>query len=204
MKKTNLLLKLTLCLMVVVGIQSNADGATAIATVGTNTPAPNITFSGMCNGNFQLQTNNAFIRSKVGFGINLSVSVQISPMVGNCADYQISPLGIWHLPMGDPNGQPSSFQVTDNATGNILLSGRFRGAVLHGASGSSSLALTLPSDSVVYNAASLWFPADFPLNKGTFAIAIISQTRVRAVPFDGEAGGPFAFAANGDINFGRQ
>ena len=49
MKKTNLLLKLTLCLMVVVGIQSNANGATAIATVGTNTPAPNITFSGNCN-----------------------------------------------------------------------------------------------------------------------------------------------------------
>lgn len=202
MKKTNLLLKLTLCLMVVCGVQSNADGATAIATVGPNTSAPNITFSGNCNGNFQLQTNDAFIRSKVGFGINLSVSVQISPMVGNCANYQISPLGIWHLPMDDPNGQPISFQVTDNANGNILLSGRFRGAVLHGVSGSSSLALTLPGDNVVYDAASLWFPAGFPLNKGTFAIAIVSQTRVRAV--DGDAGGPFPFNANGDINFGRR
>lgn len=190
--------------MVIVGVQSNANGAVAIATVGTNTPAANISFSGNCNGTFNLQTNDAFIRSKAGFGFSPSVSVVFSPMVGNCPTYGINPDGVWHLPLGDANGQPTQFQVIDNLTGNILLRGVFRGAILHGRSGSSSLALTLGADNVVYSATSLWFPAGFPLNKGTFAIAIISQTRVRAVPFDGEAGGPFMFNANGDINFGRQ
>lgn len=204
MKEIKLLLKLALCLMVVVGVQSNANGAVAIATVGTNTSGQNISFSGNCNGTFTLQTFNAFIRSKAGFGYNDNVSITFSPMVGDCATYQINLEGVWHLPLIDPNGLTSSFEVTDNLTGAILLRGVFRGAILHGRSGSSSLAVTLPVDNVTYTPLSLWFPVNFPRNKGTFAIAIVSQTRVRAVPFDGEAGGPFAFNANGDINFGRQ
>ncbi len=204
MKEIKLLLKLALCLMVVVGVQSNADGATAIATVGTNTSAPNITFSGNCNGTFNLQTNDAFIRSKAGFGYNDNVSVLFSPMVGNCASFQINAEGVWHLFLEDPNGLPSQFTVINNATGLTLLRGVFRGAILHGRSGSSSLAVTLPTDNVVYNISSTFFPAGSPLNKGTFAIAIVSQTRVRATPLENGAGGPFPFNANGDINFGRQ
>jgi hypothetical protein len=199
MKAISLLLKFTLCLMIAIGIQPNAHGATAIATVGTNTPAPNIFFSGGCNGNFVLQTNNAFIRSKFGFGFNPNVSVQFSPMVGNCASYQINPQGVWHLFLGDPNGQLSQFQVTDNATGDVLLMGTFRRAILHGRSGSSSLALTLPVDNVIYDPASLWFPNGFPLNNGSFAIAILAQNPVIA-----DDNGPQAFQANGDINFGAQ
>ena len=200
MKKISSLLKLTLCLMIVFGIQSNADGAVAIATVGPNTSGPNSSFTGGCNGTFQLQTNNAFIRSKVGFGFNPNVSVQFTPMVGNCANFVLNPDGVWHLFLGDPNGQPSQFQVTDNGTGNILLAGRFRRAILHGRSGSDSLAITLVQDNVRYSPASLWFPAGgFPRNNGSFAIAILSQNPVVA-----DQEGPGGFGANSDINFGRQ
>jgi hypothetical protein len=200
MKAMSLLLSLTLCLMIIIGVQSNAHGATAIATVGTNTPAPNVFFSGGCNGNFLIQTNNAFIRSKFGFGFNPNVTVQFSQMVGNCASYQINPQGVWHLGLNDPNGQPSQFQVIDNVNGNVLLAGSFRGAILHGRSGSSSLALTLPLDNVLYDPASLWFPGGFPFNNGSFAIAILAQNPV----FAAQDNGPQAFPANGDINFGAQ
>ncbi len=199
MKAISLLLKLTLCLMIVISVQPNANAVTAIATVGTNTPAPNVFFSGGCNGNFVLQTNDAFIRSKFGFGFNPNVSVQFSSMVGNCASYQINAQGVWHLFLGDPNGQLSQFQVTDNATGNVLLMGSFRRAILHGRSGSSSLAVTLPVDNVLYAPASLWFPPALPLNNGSFAIAILSQNPVIA-----DDNGPQGFQANGDINFGAQ
>jgi hypothetical protein len=200
MKAISLLLKLTLCLMITIGIQPNAHAVTAIATVGPNSPAANVFFSGGCNGNLIIQTNNAFIRSKVGFGFNPNVMVQFSQMVGVCATYQINPQGVWHLGLTDPNGQASQFQVIDNANGNVLLMGTFRGAILHGRSGSSSLALTLPLDNVAYDPASLWVPAGFPLNNGSFAIAILAQNPVIAA----QDNGPQAFQANGDINFGTQ
>lgn len=184
---------------IVFGVQSNADAAVAIATVGPNTSAPNSSFTGGCNGTFQLQTNNAFIRSKVGFGFNPNVSVQFSPMVGNCANFVINPDGVWHLFLGDPNGLQSQFQVIENGTGNILLTGRFRRAILHGRSGSDTLAITLAQDNVRYDPASLWFPPGFSLNKGSFAIAILSQNPVVA-----DQEGPGSFGANSDVNFGRQ
>ncbi|HEX8367235.1 MAG TPA: hypothetical protein VF604_01590 [Pyrinomonadaceae bacterium] len=202
-KLTSLLLNLTLCLMIVIGVHSNAEASVAIATVGPNTSAPNVFYSGGCNGNFTLATNNAFIRSKVGFGFNPNVTVTFSLMVGNCASYQINPQGIWHLILNDPNGNPTTFTVTDNFNGNILLQGSFRGAILHGRSGNSSLALTLWQDNVNYNAASLWFPAGgFAMNNGSLSVAILSQAPVFAPQDDN--GGPQAFQANGDINFGRQ
>src|SRR4029453_4869209 len=146
-------------LMVVVGVPLIANAATAIATVGPNNPAPNIFYNGMCNGAFNIVSNNAFIRSKVGFGFNPNVNVQFAPMVGLCATYQINAQGIWHLGLADPMGLATQFQVTDNA-GNPLLKGEFRGAILHGRSGSSSLALTLPLDNVVYDVAnSPWLAA---------------------------------------------
>ena len=199
MKKISSLLKLTLYLTIVFGIQSNADGATAIATVGPNTPAQNIFFSGGCNGFFQLQTNNAFIRSKVGFGFNPNVLVVFTQMFGNCANYQINPQGVWHLPLGDAFGGTTQFLVRDNGTGNVLLRGRFRGAILHGRSGSSSLALTLAEDNVRYTPGSNWLPDVLPRNNGTLAIAILSD-----IPVIAQDNGPQGFEANGDINFGTQ
>jgi hypothetical protein len=207
MKTISLLFKLTLCLTIFVGIHSNVKAISAIATVGPNTSAPNVFYSGGCNGNFTLATNNAFIRSKVGFGFNPNVTVTFGLMVGLCATYQMSPNGIWHLVLADPNGNPVPFSVTDNINGNILLQGTFGRAILHGRSGSSSLALTLWQDNVTYNAASLWFPnGGFPMNNGSLAVAILSQQPVVANPpnDDGGAPGPLAFQANGDINFGRQ
>ena len=208
MKVLSLLLNLTLCLMIVVGVHSNASAITAIATVGTNTSAPNVFYTGGCNGNFTLAANNAFIRSKVGFGFNPNVTVTFGLMVGLCPSYQMSPNGIWHLVLADPNGNPVPFSVTDNINGNILLQGTFGRAILHGRSGSSSLALTLWQDNVTYNAASLWFPGGgFPMNNGSLSVAILSQQPVIAnPPNDGGGGapGPLAFQANGDINFGRQ
>jgi hypothetical protein len=96
--------------------------------------------------------------------------------------------------------------VTDNINGNILLQGTFGRAILHGRSGSSSLALTLWQDNVLYNAASLWFPGGFPLNNGSLSVAILATQPVIANPPNdgGGAPGPLAFQANGDINFGRQ
>lgn len=206
MKTVSLLVKLTLCLTIFVGVHSKAEAINAIATVGPNTAAPNVFYTGGCNGNFNLGTNNAFIRSKAGFGFNPNVTVVFSQMVGLCATYQMSPNGIWHLVLTDPNGIPSTFRVTDNATGNILLQGTFTRAILHGRSGNSSLALTLWQDNVLYNAASLWFPGGVPMNNGSFSVAILSQQPVVANPpnDDGGAPGPLAFQANGDINFGRQ
>jgi|GEM_PF-2706305 len=207
MKITSLLLNLTLCLMIIVGVHSNAKAITAIATVGPNTSAPNINFTGGCAGTFMLATNNAFIRSKVGFGFNPNVNVVFSPLVGICATYQMSPNGIWHLVLTDPNGMPSTFSVVDNINGNVLLQGTFTRAILHGRTGNSSLALTLWQDNVTYNAASLWFPAGgFPMNNGSLSVAILSQQPVIANPPNdgGGAPGPLAFQANGDINFGRQ
>jgi hypothetical protein len=207
MKTISLLLKFTLCLMIVVGVHSSAAAVTSIATVGTNTSAPNINFTGGCAGTFTLATNNAFIRSKVGFGFNPNVSVVFSPLVGICATYQMSPNGIWHLVLTDPNGAPSAFSVVDTMNGNVLLQGQFNRAILHGRSGNSSLALTLWQDNVLYNAASMWFPGGFALNNGSLSVAILSQQPVIAnPPNDGGGGapGPLAFQANGDINFGRQ
>lgn len=206
MKAISLLLKFTLCLMVVIGVQSNAYGANAIATVGPNTSVPNIFYTGGCNGTLTLATNNAFIRSKVGFGFNPNVTVTFTPMVGICATYQMSPNGIWHLVLTDPNGNPTAFSVIDNPTGNVLLRGQFSRAILHGRSGNSSLALTLWQDNVLYSAASLWFPGGVALNNGSLSVAILSQQPVIANPpnDDGGAPGPLAFQANGDINFGSQ
>jgi hypothetical protein len=102
MKVLSLLLNLTLCLMIVVGVHSNASAITAIATVGTNTSAPNVFYTGGCGGNFTLTTNNAFIRSKVGFGFNPNVTVTFGPMVGLCATYQMSPNNIWRRPERKP------------------------------------------------------------------------------------------------------
>lgn len=207
MKSLRLLLNLTLSLMFIVGAQTIARASVAIATVGPNTSASNVFYTGGCNGNFNLGTQNAFIRSKAGFGFNPNVTVVFSQMVGLCPTYQMSPNGIWHLVLTDPNGVPSTFQVLDNATGNILLQGTFTRAILHGRSGNSSLALTLWQDNVLYNAASLWFPGGgaFPLNNGSLSVAILATQPVFAPqPDDGGNGGPQAFQANGDINFGRQ
>lgn len=206
MKPVSLLLNLTMCLMIIVGIHSNAQAATAIATVGPNTSVANVFYSGGCNGNLNITTNNAFIRSKVGFGFNPNVTVVFSQLVGICASYQMSPNGIWHLVLTDPNGIPSTFSVTDNATGNILLRGQFNRAILHGRTGNSSLALTLWQDNVLYSAASLWFPGGFALNNGSLSSAILSQQPVIANPQNdnGGAPGPLAFQANGDVNFGAQ
>jgi hypothetical protein len=186
-------------LTVVVGVPLIANAATAIATVGPNTSAPNVFFNGNCNGAFNLITNNAFIRSKVGFGFNPNVNVQFSPMVGLCGTYQINAQGIWHLGLRDPNGLPTTFVVTDNA-GNPLLKGEFRGAILHGRSGSSSLALTLPLDNVVYDvAASPWLAPGIPPDSGSLSIAILALNPVMA-----NNNGPQGFQANGDINVGMQ
>ena len=192
-------MKLTLCLMIVFGIQSTVTGATAIATVGPNTPAPNIFFSGACNGTFKLLTDNAFIRSKVGFGIDRSVRIEFSLMRGDCASFQINSEGIWHLGLEGANGPQTQFSVRDNQTGSVLLRGRFIRAILHGRSGSSSLALTLPQDNVRYSASLPWFPESLPLDGGSLAIAILSQ-----VPVIAADNGPQQFIANGDTNFGAQ
>lgn len=200
MKKTRLILKITLCLTVVFGIHATVRAASAIATVGPNTANPNVFYSGACNGTFDLATNDAFIRSKVGFGINLNVAVEFTQMVGNCASYQLHASGIWHLMLGAANGGPTTFRVIDNVNGNVLLRGQFRRAILYGRSGSSSLAVTLPVDNVLYDGASLWFPAGDPLDMGSFAIAILAQNPV----FAAQDNGPQAFDANGDINLGEQ
>jgi hypothetical protein len=199
MKVKSLGFKLTMCLLAAVAIPLMAYAATAVATVGPNTPVPNIQWGGGCGGPFILNTNNAFVRSKLGFGFNPNVSVQFSPLVGaaNCASYSINAQGIWHLVLRDPNGNPSQFEVRDNATGNLLLQGRFDGAILHGRAGTSSLALTLMQDNVVYNVANSPLIGGFGPVNGSFAIAILSQNPV----FAGEWG-PAAFWANGDINFG--
>jgi hypothetical protein len=204
MKSLRLLLNLTLSIMIIAGAQTIARASVAIATVGPNTSAPNVFYTGGCNGNFNLGTQNAFIRSKAGFGFNPNVTVVFSQLVGLCPTYQLSPNGIWHLVLTDPNGVPSTFQVLDNATGNILLQGQFNRAILHGRSGTSSLALTLWQDNVLYNAASLWFPGGFALNNGSLSVAILATQPVIANPPNDGNNGPNAFQANGDINFGRQ
>lgn len=206
MKVLSLLLNSTLCVMIIAGIQASAYAITAIATAGPNTPAPNINFTGGCAGTFTLATNNGFIRSKVGFGFNPNVTVQfLTPLVGNCAGYGINGAGIWHLPMSDPNGGATGFQVIDNPTGAVLLRGSFTRAILHGRSGNSSLALTLWQDNVVYDPLSLWFPNWLPVDGlGSLSVAILSRQPVIANPVGPVGGGPQAFQANGDINFGAQ
>lgn len=199
MRIKNLGYKLMLCLTAIAAMNAAAFAAVSFANVGTNTPAANIQYAGGCVGPFVLNTNNAYVRSKLGFGFNPNVTVQISPLVGaaGCGSYAIAATGIWHLVMRDPNGNPSQFRVIDNASGNVVLQGTFNGAILHGRAGTSSLALTLMQDNVIYD------PAHSPLLGGlgpvggTFSIAILSQ-----LPVPAGANGPAAFWANGDINFG--
>jgi hypothetical protein len=199
MKVRNFRVKLMACAMLAISLPLAVYAATAIATVGPNTPAPNIQYAGGCTNPFILATNNAFARSKLGFGFNPNVSVQFTPLVGaaGCASYQINGQGIWHLVVRDPNGNPSLFQVTDNTNGNVLLRGSFDGAILHGRSGSSSLALTLMQDNVFYDAANSPLLGWFGPQNGSLSIAILAQNPVPA-----GANGPAAFWANGDINFG--
>ena len=188
--------------MIILGIYFRADASTAIATVGPNTPDRNIGFTGGVTGTFNLGSEKAFIQSKAGFGFNQNVTVIITPLKGQGAgNYNFNAAtGIWSLILKDPNGFPTQFKVFDNATGAQLLNGQFATAILHGRSGSSSLALTLLQDNAVYDlTSSLWFPGNLMPQGGSLSIAILSKTPVSA-----NAAGPAIFAANGDINFGAQ
>lgn len=183
---------------IIFGVQSSAFAVQAIATVGPNTAAPNVFYAGGLGGNLNLFTNNAFLRSKVGFGFNPNVTVLFTQMVGIPATYVFNGDGVWHLWLRDPNNGLIGFQVVDNVNGNILLRGRFQKAILHGRNGSSSLAITLPQDNLAYDGQSLALPDGAGLMNGSLSIAILSQVPVFADPIMGPAG----FNANGDINFG--
>jgi hypothetical protein len=189
---------IVLGLAIIFGVQSSAYAVQSIATVGPNTSAPNVFYGGGLGGVLNIATNNAFLRSKVGFGFNPNVTVQFTPMVGMPATYVFNGDDVWHLWLQDPNNGLVGFQVVDNVNGNILLRGRFQRAILHGRNGSSSLAITLPRDDVVYDGQSLALPDGAGLMNGSLSIAILSQAPVFADPMMGPAG----FNANGDINFG--
>jgi hypothetical protein len=197
MKTIKWIRNLVLGMALVFVVQSSAYAVTAIATVGTNSPAPNVFYAGGVAGNFNLGTNNAFLRSKFGLGFNPSVTVQFSPMVGIPASYVFNADDVWHLWLRDPMNGFTNFTVLDNGTGNILLRGRFRNAILHGRSNSSSLALTLPVDNVEYDQVSLALPDGAELMNGSLSVAILSL-----VPVFADANGPAGMNANGDINFG--
>jgi hypothetical protein len=188
----------TLALALIAGANT-VQAATSIVVVGTNTPAANVFFNGGVNGILNLATNNSFARTKPPFATRSPVTVQFSPLMGTgAAGFSVDPNNVWHLIMQDPNGNLSTFIVTDNATGAVLLQGTYRGAILHGHVGSSSLAITLMQDNVLYNAASVLLPGWAEADHGTFSIALISQQpEVLVAGF-----GPQAFQANGDINFG--
>ena len=198
MKSIKWIRNLILGMAIIFGVQSSVYAIQSVATVGTNTSAANVFYTGGVGGNLNIMTNNAFLRSKFGFGLVPSVTVQFSQMVAVPGTYVFNADGVWHLWLRDPNNGFTTFLVTDNATGNILLKGRFQTAILHGRTGSSSLAITLPLDNVSYNQASLAIPAGFELVNGSFSIAILSQVPLIANPM----AGPAAFNANGDINFG--
>jgi hypothetical protein len=198
MKTMKWLRNLVLGLALVCAAQSAAYAVQAVATVGTNNSAPNVVYMGGLNGNLNIVTNNAFLRSTFGFGFNPNVTVQFSTMVGIPGTYVFNGDGVWHLWVRDPNNNPVNFVVFDNANGNVLLRGSFQRAILHGRSGSSSLAITLPADNANYSQNSLALPDGANLMNGSFSVAVLSQVPVGADP----AAGPAAFNANGDINFG--
>jgi hypothetical protein len=186
-------------MVLVFGAHSSIYAIQSVATVGTNVPAPNIFYGGGLNGALNIASNNSFLRSKFGLGFNPTVSVLFSQMVGIPGSYVLNADGVWHLWLRDPNNGFTTFQVVDTMTGNVLLKGRFQRAILHGRSGSSSLAITLPQDNVTYDGQdSPAIPDGLGLANGSFSIAILSQFPVVADP----AAGPPAFNANGDINFG--
>ncbi len=189
---------MVLGMAMVLGVQTAAFAITAIATVGTNSSAPNVFYAGGLGGGLNIATNNAFLRSKVGLGFNPTVAVQFSPMVAIPATYIYDADGVWHLWFREANGNLIGFVVTDTTNGNVLLRGNTRKVILHGRTGSSSLAITLPADSVTYSQQSLALPDGAQLMNGSFSIAILSQIPVIADPM----AGPAAFNANGDINFG--
>ena len=182
----------------VLGAQNPVFAIQSVATVGTNNPAPNVFYAGGLNGALNIVSNNSFLRSKFGLGFNPNVNVQFSQMVGIPATYVLNADGVWHLWLKDPNNGLVNFQVVDSGNGNVLLRGTFQRAILHGRSGSSSLAITLPGDNVTYDGNSLAIPDGLGLMNGSFSIAILSQVPVAADP----ANGPAAFNSNGDINFG--
>lgn len=198
MKVVTLIRNLILGMAIVIGAQASAFAVQAIATVGPNTSNPNVFYGGGLAGGLNIATNNAFLRSKVGLGFNPNVTIQFSQMMGIPATYVFNADGVWHLWLRDPNNGPITFQVIDNVNGNILLRGQFSRAILHGRTGSSSLAITLPQDDVTYSQASLALPDGAALMNGSLAIAILSQAPVVADPM----AGPAAFNANGDTNFG--
>ncbi len=200
MKTIKWIRNLILGMAIIFGVQGSALAAQAIATVGTNTSAANVFYTGGVGGNLNIMTNNAFLRSKFGFGFAPNVTVQFSQMVAIPGSYVFNADSVWHLSLKDPNNGFTTFVVTDNTNGNILLRGRFQKAILHGRTGSSSLAITLPFDNVSYNQASLAFPAGFEFVNGSFSIAVLSQIPLVADPM----AGPAAFNANGDINFGAE
>ena len=119
-------------------------------------------------------------------------------MVAIPGSYIFDADGVWHLWLKDPMNGFTTFQVVDNTNGNILLKGKFQKAILHGRTGSSSLAITLPTDNVTYNQASMAIPNGFELVNGSLSIAILSQAPLIADP----VAGPAAFNGNRDINFG--
>ena len=54
---------LVLGMAIIFGVQGSALAAQAIATVGTNTSAANVFYTGGVGGNLNIMTNNAFLRN---------------------------------------------------------------------------------------------------------------------------------------------
>ncbi|MCW3058818.1 MAG: hypothetical protein JWQ02_639 [Capsulimonas sp.] len=171
----------------------DAHAVQAIAIAGDNTNAPNINYSGGFAGAFNLNIPNGFLRSKVGLGFAPNVKIVFSPLVGvGAAGYNFFPAAqTFNQVLGG-----GKFQVVNNVTGVVLLSGSFSNAILHGTNGSSSLALTLLKDSVLYNIPSPFFPGGLSPQAGSLSVEFVSTAPVSAA-----STGFGGFKANDGITF---
>jgi len=166
---------------------------TSFAIAGDNTPDPNIFFTGGVGGVLVINIPKGFILSKVGLGVDNDVRIVFSRLPG---------IGASGYNFNAATGEFSQilkggkFEIVDNATGKLLLAGQFREVVLHGTNGSSSLALTLLRNSVVYDGTTPFFPGG-SIDGGTFSIEFIATDKVVADP-----SGVKSFKANDGMSFG--
>ncbi|BDI28976.1 hypothetical protein CCAX7_10270 [Capsulimonas corticalis] len=171
----------------------SAHAVQAIAIAGDNTPNPTINYSGGVSGVFNLNVPNGFLRSKISPMFNPSVKIVFSPLTGaGAAGYSFFPAA----QAFDQVLSGGKFQVVDIPTGVVLLSGSFSNAILHGTNGSSSLALTLMKDSVLYNTPSPYFPVGASPQGGSLSLEFVSTAPVAAA-----STGFGGFKANDGITF---
>jgi putative flippase GtrA len=172
---------------------SHADTTlTAFAIAGGTTSGTNVSYTPGAGGGLVIGTASGFLQGKLGQGYAGNATVSFDTLTNGTYTFN-SATGAFDQLL-NPLSR-TTFTITDNGTGTVLLSGSFGSADLTGYNGASSGNVNLTSNSVIYTGGT-FFPNDFAPNNGSLSIEFTSTN-----PFVANASGLSAFIANDGITF---